>query len=52
MVELSYNNIKGEITDLQLKRTRKAEALADSSAQLEKDNEKLTSFIEDDNNTT
>jgi len=52
LVELSYNTIKEEIQDLELKRNAKREALADSSTQLEKDNKKLVDFIENDNLTT
>ena len=52
LVELSYNTIKEEIIDLELKRAAKSEALNDSSNQLEKDNKKLVDFIENDNLTT
>ena len=52
LVELSYNTIKEEINDLDLKRNRKGDALKDSSMQLENDNGKLMSFIESDNATT
>jgi hypothetical protein len=52
LVELSYNTIKEEIIDLELKRNAKREALTDSSNQLEKDNKKLVDFIENDNLTT
>ena len=52
LVELSYNTIKEEIIDLELKRAAKSEALTDSSNQLEKDNKKLVDFIENDNLTT
>jgi|TARA_B110001450_G_C17551113_1_gene452705 hypothetical protein len=52
LVELSYNTIKEEIIDLELKRNAKREALSDSSNQLEKDNKKLVDFIENDNLTT
>jgi chromosome segregation ATPase len=49
LVELSYNTVKEEIVDLELKRNAKREALSDSSNQLEKDNKKLVDFIEKDN---
>jgi|TARA_B110001450_G_C17215664_1_gene317295 hypothetical protein len=52
LVELSYNTIKEEIVDLELKRNAKKEALSDSSTQLEKDNKKLVDFIEKDNIAT
>ena len=52
LVELSYNTIKEEIVDLELKRTAKKEALSDSSSQLDKDNKKLVDFIEKDNIAT
>jgi|TARA_B110000285_G_C15100006_1_gene604431 hypothetical protein len=52
LVELSYNTIKEEIVDLELKRNAKKEALTDSSNQLEKDNKKLVDFIEKDNLAT
>lgn len=52
LVELSYNTIKEEIKDLDLKKNRKSYALADSSTQLEKDSAKLIQFIESDNMTT
>lgn len=52
LVELSYNTIKTEITDLSLKKNRKANALQESSSQLTKDNEKLVNFIEQDTMTT
>ena len=52
MVELSYNTVKDEIKDLDLKKNRKAFALKDSSDQLEKDSDKLIKFIETDNRTT
>lgn len=52
LVELSYNTIKDEITELHLKKNRKANALQDSSQHLEKDNEKLIKFIEKDNEDT
>lgn len=52
LVELSYNTIKEEIIDLELKRNAKREALDDSQKQLEKDNKKLVDFIENDNLTT
>ena len=51
LVELSYNTIKTEITDLSLKKNRKANALQESSSQLTKDNEKLVNFIENDTMT-
>lgn len=49
---MSYNTIKEEITDLQLKTNRKLNALQESDITLEKDNNKLVKFIEDDNKTT
>lgn len=52
LVELSYNTIKEEIKDLDLKKNRKGDALKESSSQLEKDNQKLIMFIETDNLTT
>jgi len=52
LVELSYNTVKDEIKDLELKKNRKAFALKDSSDQLEKDSDKLIKFIETDNRTT
>ena len=52
LVELSYNTIKTEITDLSLKKNRKSNALLESKCQLTKDNEKLTNFIESDTMTT
>ena len=52
LVEMSYNTIKEEITDLQLKTNRKQQALQESDVTLEKDNNKLVKFIEDDNKTT
>lgn len=52
LVELSYNTIKEEIKDLDLKKNRKAFALKESGVQLEKDNKKLISFIDSDNITT
>jgi len=52
LVELSYNTIKEEIKDLDLKKDRKAYALKDSSTQLKKDSAKLIQFIESDNMTT
>lgn len=52
LVELSYNTIKEEIKDLDLKKDRKAYALKDSSTQLKKDGAKLIQFIESDNMTT
>ena len=52
LVELSYNTVKDEIKDLDLKKNRKAYALKDSHDQLEKDSDKLIKFIETDNRTT
>jgi len=52
LVEMSYNCIKEEITGLQLKTNRKQNALQESDVTLEKDNNKLVKFIEDDNKTT
>ena len=52
LVELSYNTVKDEIKELDLKKNRKAFALKDSSDQLEKDSDKLIKFIETDNRTT
>jgi hypothetical protein len=52
LVELSYNTIKEEIKDLDLKKDRKKYALKDSSTQLKKDSAKLIQFIESDNMTT
>jgi hypothetical protein len=52
LVELSYNTIKEEIKDLELKKNRKGDALKDSSLQLQTDKAKLIKFIESDNMTT
>lgn len=52
LVELSFNTIKEEIKDLDLKKDRKSFALKDSSTQLKKDSAKLIQFIESDNMTT
>jgi hypothetical protein len=52
LVELSYNTIKEEIKDLDLKKNRKGDALKDSSLQLDADSAKLIKFIESDNFTT
>jgi hypothetical protein len=52
LVEMSYNTIKEEITSLQLKTNRKLTALQESDITLERDNNKLVKFIEDDNKTT
>ena len=52
LVELSFNTIKEEITDLDMKKDRKAYALKDSQSQLKKDEAKLVQFIESDNMTT
>jgi len=52
LVEMSYNTIKEEITDLNVKTKRKQNALVQSKDDLEKDKTKLEKFIEDDNNTT
>mgnify|MGYP001371428440 FL=1 len=52
LVDLSYNTIKEEIKDLDLKKNRKAYALKDSTTQLDKDSAKLIKFIESDNLTT
>ena len=49
LVALSYSTVKEEIGDLENKREAKRAALADSSTQLDKDNKKLTDFIEKDN---
>ena len=49
---MSYNTIKEEITELKMKTDRKYTALQESDATLEKDNNKLVKFIEDDNKTT
>jgi len=52
LVELSYNTIRKEIKDLDTKKSRKSKALADSSAQLDKDKDNLMDFIDSDNITT
>lgn len=52
LVELSNNTISNEINDLDLKTSRKAFALGDSTNALEKDSERLIEFIEDDNMKT
>ena len=52
LVEMAYNTIKEEITELKMKTDRKYTALQESDATLEKDNIKLVKFIEDDNKTT
>ena len=51
-MEMAYNTIKEEITELKMKTDRKYTALQESDATLEKDNIKLVKFIEDDNKTT
>ena len=52
LVDLSYNTIKEEIKDIDLKMNRKGYALKDSTTQLDKDSAKLIQFIESDNLTT
>lgn len=52
LVEMSYNTIKEEITALEKKTTRKREALNESTITLQKDNDKLVKFIEEDNRRT
>jgi len=52
LVEMSYNTIKEEITALEKKTTRKREALNESKFTLQKDNDKLVKFIEEDNKRT
>tara|TARA_B110000285_G_scaffold176057_1_gene197579 strand:+ start:66 stop:314 length:249 start_codon:yes stop_codon:yes gene_type:complete len=52
LVEMSFNTIREEIKDLDMKKDRKAYALKDSSSQLKKDEAKLVQFIESDNMTT
>ena len=52
LVDLSYNTIKEEIKDINLKMERKYHALKDSTTQLDKDSAKLIQFIESDNLTT
>lgn len=52
LVELSYNTIKEEITDLDKKKNRKGDALKESSTQLDKDSAKLIQFIDSDNIST
>lgn len=52
LVEMAYNTIKDEIHSLDKKTTRKREALDESSRTLEKDNEKLVNFIDEDNKRT
>jgi predicted nucleic acid-binding Zn-ribbon protein len=52
LVEMSYNTIKEEITSLEKKTTRKREALNESTITLQKDNDKLVKFIEEDNKRT
>jgi hypothetical protein len=52
LVELSYNTIKEEIKDLDMKKNRKGDALKDSSLQLDADNAKLLKFIDRDNIST
>lgn len=49
---MSYNTIKEEITALEKKTTRKREALNESTHTLQKDNDKLVKFIEEDNKRT
>jgi predicted nucleic acid-binding Zn-ribbon protein len=52
LVEMSYNTIKEEITELEKKTTRKRVALNESTVTLQKDNDKLVKFIEEDNKRT
>lgn len=52
LVEMSYNTIKEEITQLELKTNRKLTALQESDQTLENDNNKLVKYIEEDNKTT
>jgi hypothetical protein len=52
LVEMAYNTIKEEIVALEKKTTRKREALNESQRTLEKDNEKLVNFIDEDNKRT
>lgn len=52
LVELSYNTIKEEIKDLELKKQRKEASLLHSEKQLKDDNKKLDKHIEDDKVTT
>lgn len=52
LVEMAYNTIREEITSLDKKTTRKREALNESQKTLEKDNEKLVNFIDEDNKRT
>lgn len=52
LVEMAYNTIKEEITALEKKTTRKREAINESQRTLEKDNEKLVTFIDEDNKRT
>jgi len=52
LVELSYNTIKEEIKDLDMKKNRKGDALKESSTQLDKDSAKLIQFIDSDNIST
>lgn len=49
---MSYNTIKEEITELEKKTTRKRVALNESTVTLQKDNDKLVKFIEEDNKRT
>lgn len=49
---MAYNTIKEEIVALEKKTTRKREALNESQRTLEKDNEKLVNFIDEDNKRT
>ena len=52
LVGLSYNTIREEILQLDVKQNRKGDALKDSSLQLDTDSAKLIKFIENDNMTT
>ena len=52
LVELSYNTIKKEIKDIDIKKKNKAFALKDSSDQLAKDKDKLIQFIMADKQKT
>ena len=52
LVELSCNTIKEEIEHLEQKKTLKDKALSVSTDQLQKDDDKLTSFIQQDEVTT
>ena len=52
LVELSYNTIKEEIKDLDLKKCRKEDALKASAKQLNEDEKKLEKHIENDKFST